>query len=189
MYYKALTLLKNRYGDSRVLRVLHLNKPRAIEKVREGDPSSMNRFSIEIQGLLAGLNLESSESQHLLAELEEKLPLNEKIQWRRFRRINGDSMQAFSEWVGELAQDARNIMIVNRETMEKNHPREKPRSSQTYSTTVETKWEFDWTSRAPCAQARGFLFLSVHHLPRSPWSTDFSRFKQNRYLQVLEKRP
>ncbi|TRY72604.1 hypothetical protein TCAL_11491 [Tigriopus californicus] len=117
MYCKALILLKNRYGDPSLLEASYMKKIQAMEKVDAGDPESLFRYANEIRSLLGGSALGGNAYENIALELEEKLPVNEKVRWRQLKRemakINkACSTDTFVSWVEELAQDVEIMCVI-----------------------------------------------------------------------------
>ena len=113
-YIKAMELLHRRYGDPIEHRRVQREMLRALEPVASGDHASLQAFADEVQGLLSALVQDGTESVDLTMELAEKLPFHEHSSWNLYARQlpNGPGLEAFSDWLADLAQSTRRLKNV-----------------------------------------------------------------------------
>ena len=110
-YIRALTMLKERYGDAGEQRRVHREHLRKLPNVKQDDHVALQTFADEVRGVLAALEDDDGiNEEDLVLEIAEKLPFSEHKEWNMYCRLHGGAtMATFSTWLGDVAKATRRL--------------------------------------------------------------------------------
>eukprot|EP00094_Tigriopus_californicus_P014155 TCALIF_13710-PA protein Name:"Protein of unknown function" AED:0.44 eAED:0.59 QI:2/0/0/0.83/0.2/0.16/6/0/476 len=138
------------------------------KKVWSGDPKVLDRFAIEVQGLLAGLEMGPSKADHFLSELEEKLPLGKKFSGGDSSDLVGNQLMHLvnGAMVNEIDKEAHKPLPLPGNHEDVTQGRVRPQTSALGVLEVATKQENATEAFWRKNVERGYYLLHAHEVER-----------------------